>query len=201
MAASAPAATVALAVSYPIVSHFASTLHLPALGLSWLCLALIVGFAFGTRSPVVLALGLLCLGGALLGHLSGSAELFLRMPPVIIFAGLTWLFGRSLLPGRTPLVVRVGERIRGELPEPVARYGRGLTAVWTLLFALMTLESVLLGLFASPFWWSLFTNFVNYGLIVLLFVAEYPIRRAVLGDLERTPFVDSLRGSLRLDLL
>ncbi|WP_373507472.1 hypothetical protein [Thiocapsa sp.] len=58
----------------------------------------------------------------------------------------------------------------------------------------------LLGLFASPSWWSLFTNSINYALIALFFVVEYPIRRLILRDLEHTPFIDSLRGSLRLDL-
>jgi uncharacterized membrane protein len=122
------------------------------------------------------------------------------VPPVIIAWGLGWVFGRTLLPGQVPLIARIGERMRGELPAPVARYGRGLTMVWTAFFVLMGLECLLLGLLATPFWWSLFANFINYGLIGLLFIVEYPIRRLVLRDLEHTSFIDSLRGSLRLDL-
>ena len=199
MTPAAPVLT-ALAISYPLVSHVASTRGVPAAGLLWLCLLMLAGFVFGNRSPFVLALGALCLGAALVGHLSGHAELFLRLPPVIVFAGLTWLFGRSLKPGRTALATLVGERVRGELPAPVARYGRRLTQIWTLLFLALTIECALLGLFAPPFWWSLFTNFINFALMVLLFVGEYPVRRMVLGDLEETPFLDGLREAVRVHL-
>lgn len=199
MPAAAPALT-ALAIAYPVVSHIASASGLPALGLLWLCLLMLVGFVLGNRSPFVLALGLLCLAAALLGHLAGNAALFLRLPPVIVFAGLTWLFGRSLRSGRTPLAAQIGERIRGELPPPVARYGRRVTQIWTLLFLALTIECVLLGLFAPPFWWSLFTNFINFALMALLFIGEYPVRKVVLGDLEQTPFIDGLREAVRVHL-
>jgi uncharacterized membrane protein len=122
------------------------------------------------------------------------------VPPVIIAFCLAWVFGRTLMPDRTAIINRIGARMRGELPAPVARYGYRLTVVWTLFFVLMGLECLLLGLFAPPLVWSLFANFINYLLIALLFVVEYPIRRLVLRDLEHTPFIDSLRGSLRLDL-
>lgn len=199
MPAAAPVLT-ALAIAYPVVSHIASASGLPALGLLWLCLLMLVGFVLGNRSPFVLALGLLCLAAALLGHLAGNAALFLRLPPVIVFAGLTWLFGRSLRSGRTPLAAQIGERIRGELPPPVARYGRRVTQIWTLLFLALTIECVLLGLFAPPFWWSLFTNFINFALMALLFIGEYPVRKVVLGDLEQTPFIDGLREAVRVHL-
>ncbi len=197
MTPAAPVLT-ALAISYPLVSHVASMRGVPTVGLLWLCLLMLAGFFLGNRSTFVLALGALCLGAALIGQLSGSAELFLRLPPVIIFAALAWLFGRSLQPGRTPLAALVGERIRGELPAPVAQYGRRLTQIWTLLFLALSIECALLGLFAPPFWWSLFTNFINFALMVLLFVGEYPVRRIVLGDLEQTPFLDGLREAVRV---
>jgi len=190
----------ALAIAYPFVSHFGATLGAPVVPLLWLCLMLWGSLLGRSRSPALLALALLCLVAAVIGHHSGHADLLLRMPPVIICFAFAWIFGRTLLPGRVALISRIGERMRGELPEPVARYGHRLTQVWTLFFVVLGLESILLGLFASPFWWSLFTNYINYALIGLLFVVEYPIRRRVLRDLEHTPFIDSLRGSLRLDL-
>lgn len=189
-----------LAIAYPFVSHFGATSGAPVVPLLWLCLMFGGSFLFGSRSPALLALALACLGAVVIGHLSGYADILLRVPPVIISFAFAWIFGRSLLPGRIALISRIGERMRGELPEPVARYGHRLTLVWALFFVILGLESVLLGLFASPFWWSLFTNYINYALIALLFVVEYPIRRLVLRDLEHTPFIDSLRGSLRLDL-
>lgn len=199
MTGSAPLVT-ALAIAYPFVSHIGTLRDVPAAGLAWLSLVLGTGFLLGSRSPVLMLLSLGCLAAAVIGHFQDKADLLQRLPAVVIAFGLAWVFGRTLLPGRTALISRIGERMRGELPEPVARYGHRLTQVWTLFLALIGLECLLLGLFAPPLVWSLFANFINYGLIALLFVVEYPIRRLVLRDLEHTPFLDSLRGSLRLDL-
>ncbi|WP_296807034.1 hypothetical protein [Thiocapsa sp.] len=190
----------ALAIAYPFVSHFGATLGAPVVPLLWLCLMLWGSLPSRSRSPALLALALACPVAIVIGHLSGHADLLLRLPPVIICFAFAWIFGRTLRPGHTALISRIGERMRGELPEPVAHYGHRLTVVWTLFFVILGLECILLGLFASPFWWSLFTNYINYALIALLLVLEYPIRRRVLRDLEHTPFIASLRGSLRLDL-
>jgi uncharacterized membrane protein len=184
--------------AYPLVSHLGAVYNAPAVPLLWLSLVLAGGLLAGSRSPLMLALAPLCLAAAILGPAHGHADWLSRLPPVAICLGLAWIFGRTLLPGRTPLISSIGERMRGALPERVARYGRRLTLVWTLFLGLLGLECLLLGLYASPFWWSLFANFINYLLIALLFVLEYPIRRRVLGDLEPTSFLDSLRGSLRV---
>lgn len=199
MAATAVVLT-ALAIAYPLVNHAAATLDAPAAGLLWLTLVLAAGFWLGARSPVLLGLALCCLAATVIGQVAGTAEQLQRVPPVIIAFSLAWVFGRTLAPGEVPLISRIGARMRGELPATVACYGRRLTAVWTFFFVLMGLECLLLGLFASAFWWSLFANFLNYAFIALVFVIEYPIRRRVLRDLEHTSFLDSLRGSLRLDL-
>jgi uncharacterized membrane protein len=195
-----PLVLIALAIAYPVVNHAGTIMGAPAAGLACLSLVLAAGFVLGSRSLVLPWLALLSLAAAVGGHLEHHADLLQRVPPVIIAFSLLWVFGRTLLRGRVPLISRIGERMRGELPVPVARYGYWLTAIWALFFMLMGLECLLLGLFAPAFWWSLFANFINYGLIVLLFVFEYPIRRLVLRNLEHSSFIDSLRGSLRLDL-
>lgn len=189
-----------MAISFPLVSHLGTLFGLPGAALLWLCLMLFGSWWVGSRSPIQLSLAIVCLTAAILGQLSHSADLMLRVPPVIICFSLAWLFGRTLLPGRTALISRIGERMRGTLPEAVERYGNRLTAVWTLFFILMGIECVLLGLFASPFLWSVCTNFINYLLIALFFMLEYPVRLWVLRELEHTSFIDSLRGSVRMGL-
>jgi uncharacterized membrane protein len=195
-----PLVLIALASAYPMVNHAGAVMGAPAAGLAWLSLVLFAGFVLGSRSSALLWFAVLSLAAALVGHLGHQADVLQRVPPVIIAFSLLWVFGHSLLPGRMPLISRIGERMRSELSAPVARYGYWLTVIWTLFFMLMGLECLLLGLFAPPFWWSLFANFVNYGLIALLLILEYPIRRLVLRNLEHSSFIDSLRGSLRLDL-
>ncbi|MBB1075412.1 hypothetical protein HUU62_13435 [Rhodoferax sp. 4810] len=124
---------------------------------------------------------------------------FIRIPPIMMQFGLAWVFGRTLRHGHTPLIVQIGLQVRGQLPTPVVRYGRRLTLIWTGFFIALGIECSLLAMFASPGWWSLLTNVVNYALMLALLLLEYPIRRRVLGDLEPTSLFDSLRAIVRLN--
>lgn len=190
----------AMAVAYPLVNHLGIMHGIQSFGLLWLSLALVCGFLFQSRSSIILVLSLLCLGAALISYYQNGFYYLNRIPPVIIAWSMAWIFGQTLLPGRIALISQIVERVRGQLPVNTARYCRRLTWVWTIFLLLMGVECAMLGLFASDFWWSLFTNCINYGLITFLFVIEFPIRRLLLGDLEHPPFFESLRSYLRVDL-
>lgn len=99
------------------------------------------------------------------------------LPPVAINLLLCWLFGRTLAPGREPLIALFARMEQGELDARLARYTRCLTGVWTGFFALMALACVALAVFAPLWLWSLFANVLNYLLAALLFVGEYAWRR------------------------
>ncbi len=58
-----------------------------------------------------------------------------------------------------------------------------VTIAWTIFSALMALA-----LFAPLHNWSLFTNFLNYGLVLLLFVIEYQLRLYCLPSHEHLSF-------------
>jgi uncharacterized membrane protein len=109
-----------------------------------------------------------------------------------------WLFGQTLLPGRTPLIAQLIRHMHsgGERePEPdVWRYARTLTQVWTLLFIAIATVNLVLAAVASPdglllaagiappftapqVWWSLFANVIGYLIVAALFVIEYAWRR------------------------
>lgn len=105
----------------------------------------------------------------------------LYLLPVMINGFLGVLFGRTLLPGSEPLITRF-RRLEGEgdIPPAIAVYTRALTAIWTGVFVLLAAISALLALFAPLEVWSLFTNCLNYGVVAVLFVAEYIYRRTVL---------------------
>ena len=190
----------ALAIGYPFVCHLGLSVDATIMPLLWLALLFGLGFVLNPRAPVFLLFALLTVAAAGWGFAAGRDEELLRVPPVLIALALGVVFARTLLPGRTPLIARIAERARGNLPGPVADYSRVLTWVWTWFFFAMALECMLLGLYAPPFLWSLTTNFINYVLIALLFVLEYPIRRRVLRDFEHASFVDSLRVTLRQGL-
>ena len=101
-------------------------------------------------------------------------------------AFMLWLFGRTLLPGRLPLISQVARHLNdGELTPAVAAYTRRVTLAWSLFFAAQLLGSALLYLFAPLAAWSLFVNVLNTPLIALMFAAEYLVRLLLHPDQAR----------------
>jgi len=104
------------------------------------------------RGPLRLLIGLAgaaLVGALLLGHLQSLPQLLL---PVMIPLLLGWTFGRTLLPGRTPLIDLVAREVH-EVPqfEPrMTRYTRRVTALWTGIFAALVLGNGFLLFNAQP---------------------------------------------------
>ena len=102
-----------------------------------------------------------------------------------VYAALALAFGRSLLPGRIPLCTRWATIVHGTLPEEALRYTRAVTRMWTLFFAAVIVASLALYLLASRATWSLFSNFLVLPLAIVLFAAEYRLRRRALPNMRR----------------
>lgn len=105
----------------------------------------------------------------------------LYAPPILIPAFIAWVFGRTLLPGRRPMVQRFAEDVMNRDDPERLGYMRALTWFWTLLLAGLAVQALLLALFASPVTWSLFANGINYGIVVLAFIGEFLVRCARYG--------------------
>jgi uncharacterized membrane protein len=101
----------------------------------------------------------------------------LYIPPIIIPLLLFSVFFRSLQPNETPMTTRIGETIHGSFSPDMRNYSRQVTVLWCVFFILLTLWSAMLPIYASDEIWSLFTSFINYLLVALLFVAEYFYRK------------------------
>jgi uncharacterized membrane protein len=124
----------------------------------------------------------------------------LKLPPILINGILCLLFGYTLLPGQRPLISRFAQIMHGHaLDSQTQRYTRGVTLLWCLLFALMALESLLLGLWAEPRIWSLFTNFINYLVVFLVFFLEFRWRLRQLSHLEHPGFFGFLFALRRIE--
>ena len=108
---------------------------------------------------------------------SPPAEWLLFIPPILINALLAWLFGRTLVRGRVPLIARFAMLEQGTLSAELAAYTRTLTWLWTLLFIAAALLSVALAMSGHRDAWSLFTNFLNYLLVAALFLGEFFYRK------------------------
>lgn len=121
------------------------------------------------------------------------ADFLLYLPPILINLLLFILFAQTLLPRRRPLVTAFAERFHNIEADPFTyRYTRRVTLLWSWVFGLMMLQSLALSVAASREIWSLFTNLINYLLVLIIFFVEYRIRLRQLPHLNHPGFVNFL---------
>ena len=190
----------ALAVGYLCLSHLATAQgshRLAALAVG-LIVVLLLTEPLWQRRPGALAIAAVAAVALWLLKDSAHTHIALLLMPVIFLLLLAWLFGRSLLPGRIPVIVKIVRALEGGDSEAMMaaldRYTRGLTAVWTAVFIAMALLNLFLALMATPGgllaragiappWpisdsqWSWFANWLNYGLVGGVFVIEFIYRK------------------------
>ena len=161
-----------LFISYPAVAHFARplvALALLAALVAYIAASLCLGPALRWLAPP--AAGIAMYWGA------PPAEWLLFVPPIVINLALAWVFGRTLVHGRVPLIARFAIMEQGTLSAELVTYTRTLTWLWTLLFIGAAALSLGLALSGQRDAWSLFTNFLNYLLVAALFLGEFVYRR------------------------
>jgi uncharacterized membrane protein len=109
------------------------------------------------------------------------------------YAIMAFGFGRSLLEGRVPLCTQLADRLHGPLSLRELRYTRRVTAAWVIFFLLNMAATFLLFEFAPLRIWSLFVNFCSLPLILLMFAAEYVVRRRALPQTQHSGLMATLR--------
>ena len=103
-------------------------------------------------------------------------------------------FARTLIAGRQPLCARFAEAVHAQVTPQHEIYARQVTIAWTLFFVAMALASTLLFFLAPLATWSVFANFLTLPLVVLMFIAEYWVRRWVLPDMRHRHILDAVRA-------
>jgi uncharacterized membrane protein len=186
----------ALVIAYPLLVH--ASILWPEPWLRWAALAVLCALPIygalraGRWWAWALFLAALAASAALVA--TNSSQLLLYLPPVLIPLALLMPFARSLRAGQEPLITRMARISRGGvLPPDLAPYTRGLTILWTAVFALMIVSAILLTLFAPLHVWSIATNFVHYFVIGALIVGEYLYRRWRFRHLPHPGFFAYLR--------
>lgn len=187
-------------ICYPLIVHVAVYLDHNLIVLQYLALACLL-------SAILLALGRMWIGtGVMLVVLFGLVYIWqqaltswiIYSTPVIIFIGLAFFFGRTLLAGRTPLITNIATVMSPSgLHADETRYTRNITVVWTMFFCGMAVESILLALYAPLPVWSLMTNFVNYIIVACLFIIEYIVRKRLVTQDSYTSFFHFISVMLR----
>src|SRR5262249_48147235 len=108
------------------------------------------------------------------GAVPWQAELALRLGSPLVLLWIALAFGKTLRRDRVPLIAQIAQRSRSELPPPLARYTRRLTAIWCGYFvAAAIVSAILLWLSAASF--SLLSVAILGGSVVL-FVGEHWLR-------------------------
>ncbi len=189
------------AVASPLATHLAVTTGrglLPAAtlatvqaGVAAVALPGLLGKDRSRWAPILVLAALAWGAGRLLGHgLLAAAGL----SHLAVFSGLLALFGATLLPGRTPLVTRLAERLDPGFHPGMAGYTRAATYAWCLFFAGQLLASLLLLLLAPAAVWSLFVNVLDVVLVALMFLAEYAVRRLRFRGHRHVPLPELVRA-------
>jgi uncharacterized membrane protein len=109
------------------------------------------------------------------------------------YSMMGFTFARTLRKDRVPLCTQFADRVHGPLSPLELRYTRNVTIAWAAFFLLNLAATFFLFEFAPLRVWSLFANFISLPLILLMFVAEYAVRRRVLPQVQRNGLMATLR--------
>jgi uncharacterized membrane protein len=191
--------TTALAFAYPVLAHFAAARDSAALTIVAVALLAAVALLPALVRGAAAAWAAVPIVGAACWWLSRVAVpvLPLYLPPIIVPAFLAYVFGNTLIQGRTPLISQLIRVLHTEGDEPesaVWPYARRLTAAWTALSAALAAFNLVLAALAEPDGllraggihpsvsvsresWSLFTNLIEYVIVAAFFLLEYAYRR------------------------
>jgi uncharacterized membrane protein len=188
-------------VASSVLVHLAVMNRVPLIEWLALCMLAFVPFSIALlelRWRAWLAFAAACAIFAWLVQTVGGRPL-LYAPSVLIPAALCWFFGRTLFAGRVALVTAVAVAARPATPDYLLRYSRGLTRLWTGIFAAMSAWDLALALFAPHAAWSLMANCVNYLVIGLAVGGEYLFRRLRFRDYDHPGFAEYLKIVVRAD--
>ena len=130
--------------------------------------------------------------------------------PALIAASVGWLFARTLLGARRPLIARAIAALDGEeqLADPaVASYARRLTWMWAIYQGVLAAMGAVLALLAAldvpdlPGWLPgprVFGALVLPLAVLGLLLIEFALRRHLLPQAPRHRLPTFLRGLLRV---
>lgn len=163
-----------------------------------------IPYASSVIIPISIAsLTMQCMAFALLSlHLKKSAVMAICLVPLTIYwphqvtvtdgcvlyavslGMMLFIFGRSLLPSRQPLVAVVASRVHGPLRADIARYTHALTIVWTLFFAAALITPLLLFWLGPTGTWQWPLSGGTFAMALLFMLVESGVRRLVIRNFQ-----------------
>lgn len=173
---------ISLACAYPVLVYLGiSRLSIRALGLVLLValLPLVLLRLRGRRREHLRAVLPLPLGIAALLLLAVWIEdrRFVLLLPVLINLALLGGFAATLRSGAVPMIERFARMQVDDLSRAEVVYCRRVTVLWVSFFGFNVVLISALALLAPLAWWTLYSGFVVYLLMGLLFAGEYLVRK------------------------
>ena len=166
------------AVVYLVLVHGATLTGSQGLHLAAVVL-LVLGLLVMLHGQRLMQLLLIIAIAGLVGFTDDPGQWLLYAAPVLFPLMIAAGIGRSLLPGRTPVIERIMWHVNGcpeELDGRHRRYARGATIYWCLVLVAMALMNGLLAIHADPVTWSWISNVASYAVPGLALLAEYAVR-------------------------
>ncbi len=186
---------ITLVVAYPLLVHVSLVFAIPQLMFIAPLVFLTGAFWYGLIARNLIAwivFSALC-ASILLVEYAGLTLYLLYLPPILLPLLMLFIFGRTLGAGREPLITAIGEAARGPLSQAMRRYTRRLTQLWCLVFITMIVWSAILPWLEQPELWSWFTNVINYGVVGVLFIGEFALRKKLFPTHNHPDFFEYLR--------
>jgi uncharacterized membrane protein len=105
-------------------------------------------------------------------------------------------FAHSLFRGRTPTCTQIAHKLHGDLDPAEISYLRCATIAWATFYTLLAVAILVLYFLVPLEKWSLFVNFVTFGLIALMALIDHAIRRRVMPLRSSGGILTALRQAL-----
>lgn len=186
---------ITLVIAYPLLVHISLVFAIPQLMFIAPLVFLTGAFWYGliTRNLIAWVVFSVLCASILLVEYAGLTLYLLYLPPILLPLLMLFIFGRTLSAGREPLITAIGEAARGPLSPAMRHYTRRLTQLWCLVFITMIVWSAILPWLEQPELWSWFTNVINYGVVGVLFVGEFMLRKKLFPTHNHPNFFEYLR--------
>ncbi len=191
-----------LLLTYPAVLHFSIYSGHIDLAVTYLTFLLSLPFLCAVlrwRRPGPWQIVAIVLATILLISAAGNEYYIVKLVPLSVNGILLWFFASTLLNGSTPLITRFASLMRQDMPPAVLVYTRHATVAWVIYFLMMFIISLLLAFYAPIEMWSFFSNILSYILLLLMFLAEFTVRRMLLPEHMDYGFIEFIQRLRKLD--
>jgi len=194
-------AVLALGIGYSVLAHRVAAAAAPDVFSALVAVTPMTALAFvmawrSSRRALLVGMWLLACAGlyGISGWLVTHYHWVFLLEHAGVYALLCLGFGKSLQPGRTPMVTGFARLVHPTMSPTLISYTRMVTWAWTLYFGSISALSLLLFWLAPLAVWSAFANLLGFPLLALMFIAEYTVRCFVLPAADRAGPLEAIRA-------